>query len=69
MRQSQLAVQSNGKRGFDSYYCYKLKGEADDYIIIIYYYNVHQSELSIVLIAVDYQPTVRIGMAMYMAGY
>ena len=25
MRQSQLAVQSNGKRGFDSYYCYKIR--------------------------------------------
>ena len=25
MRQSQLAVQTNGKRGFDSYYCYKIR--------------------------------------------
>ena len=25
MRQSQLAVQSNGKRGFDSYCCYKIR--------------------------------------------
>ena len=53
MRQSQLAVQSNGKRGFDSYYCYKIKGEANDYIII-YYYVVHQSTYSIVGIAVGY---------------
>ena len=56
MRQSQLAVQFNGKRGFDSYYCYKIKGEANDYviIIIIYYYVVHQSSYSIVVIAVGY---------------
>ena len=25
MRQSQLAVYTNGKRGFDSYYCYKIR--------------------------------------------
>lgn len=55
MRQSQLAVQSNGKRGFDSQYCYKIKGEANDYvIIIIYYYDVHQSKHSIVIVAVSY---------------
>ena len=44
------------------------KGEANDYIII-YYYVVHQSTYSIVVIVVGYQPCVRIAMAISMACY
>ena len=41
-------------RGFDSQYCYKIKGDNTNDYIIIYYYVVHQSMYSIVVIVVGY---------------